>query len=1168
MEFTKRQLAYITQTYPGDYALYRIDNGKMKTLYFSKNLPQLSGMSKEEYETIIYQNAINIVFENDRSLIENRLAEFIQNQKENTDINLAYRIIHKKNNFVWVRAIARIIGYEESIPILLVIFQSSLFGTQEHCILLNHANTNIYVVDPVNYELLYANEVALKNMGNSDYAGKKCYQYFSGFNAPCPWCSIDDMKDGYVEKDEFYFAITKRWLHIDCHAIEWFGRKAIAVYGIDITEQKNRQHSLEIDKNSLQNAVDHLPVGIAVCEIRDSKITTVAVNPLIYELMGVTKENFASSDNDLLFCVHPDDRVNILLKMKQCNIPNQYIKLEYRFTKDQGKTYHYYRFEARTISQENCVMAFICILDITAEKLVEFERKRIRQMYEAAVENANLVVWEYNINQKRITMADNEFTQYDYRLFGLNKIIDNVPDSLLPYIAEEDIENFLKMYDDIAQGKATASCEVWYKMKPGQAPRCQRIYYTTLYDDNGKPISAYGIGQNITSMKLEQEKYKQAYEELSGSYSHTLASFQLNLTTNWCGNGKSALPFVLKQQASGTVDGYFKEFSKLIADEDIKKDFFKSFNRKKLIMDFKRGKRHIALEYPILYPDGQLFWREGDLYMIQNPVTGDVEAITYAIDITKRKENENILRCLTEDSCEFIGLIEPVKRTFEIRYGLWKNNEIGINQKIEYEKSVELMAQEFTVESEKQHFLDHVSFDELEKAIAKRGQYIFSYNSKGKKGENTKKQLCIQKLDDKSKTILMIQYDVTDAYQNEQKRLKELQTALEEAQKANSAKTEFVSRISHDIRTPIGISINMTDFALQDIHNPKKLRQDLEKIKSSNAFLLSLINDVLDISKIDSGNIELHPEPYPFEEYISNIQNIIRPLCEQKGIKFTIYRRQITGIILADKTRLNQIALNLLTNAVKYTPVGGEVTYISDSKSLPNHKIKHVMEIRDTGIGMSKEFQEKMFEPFTQEQDNILRTNTEMGTGLGLSIVRRIADLMGSKISVHSEPGKGTIIRCVTIFPALDIVLEKSDLVKEKEEEGKKVLTGKILLAEDNKINAEIAVRILKSFGLKIIVTENGEDAFDTFCRSLPYEFNAILTDIQMPIMDGYEMTERIRSLNRIDAQTIPIIAMTANAFTESIEHSLKSGMNSHITKPINPDSLYETLKRFIQDIK
>lgn len=130
MEFTKRQLAYITQTYPGDYALYRIDNGKMKTLYFSKNLPQLSGMSKEEYETIIYQNAINIVFENDRSLIENRLAEFIQNQKENTDINLAYRIIHKKNNFVWVRAIARIIGYEESIPILLVIFQSSLFGSK------------------------------------------------------------------------------------------------------------------------------------------------------------------------------------------------------------------------------------------------------------------------------------------------------------------------------------------------------------------------------------------------------------------------------------------------------------------------------------------------------------------------------------------------------------------------------------------------------------------------------------------------------------------------------------------------------------------------------------------------------------------------------------------------------------------------------------------------------------------------------------------------------------------------------------------------------------------------------------------------------------------------------------------------------------------------------
>ena len=229
------------------------------------------------------------------------------------------------------------------------------------------------------------------------------------------------------------------------------------------------------------------------------------------------------------------------------------------------------------------------------------------------------------------------------------------------------------------------------------------------------------------------------------------------------------------------------------------------------------------------------------------------------------------------------------------------------------------------------------------------------------------------------------------------------------ANEANRAKTEFVSRISHDIRTPLGIISNMTEFALADLKNEAALIDDLNKIRTSNAFLLSLINDVLDISKVDSGSIELHPEPYFCEEHIANITNLLRPMCEQKGLHCVITcRRRIQRGIFVDKVRLNQIILNLLSNSVKYTPSGGTVSYISDSEELPGGQMRFGFEIRDTGIGMSEEFQKHMFEPFTQEYENPGREKNVSGTGLGLYIAKNIVDSSGGKIGFSSRQGQGT----------------------------------------------------------------------------------------------------------------------------------------------------------------
>jgi len=389
--------------------------------------------------------------------------------------------------------------------------------------------------------------------------------------------------------------------------------------------------------------------------------------------------------------------------------------------------------------------------------------------------------------------------------------------------------------------------------------------------------------------------------------------------------------------------------------------------------------------------------------------------------------------------------------------------------------------------------------------------------------------------------------------------------ALQESEASNRAKTEFISRISHDIRTPIGAIQNLTEFAMQDIDDPEKLRSDLEKIESSNQFLLSLINDVLDISRVDSGKIELTPEPYPFDEFITNIRNIMDPMCAEKGIGFEMTSDGgKRGVIVADKIRVNQIVLNIFSNAVKYTPEGGHITYISHSRQLEGGQALFAFTVKDTGIGMSKEFQQRMFDEFSQEYDNPGRASGITGTGLGLAIVKRMVDLMDGEISVRSDVGKGTAFTVRIVFPD---ALANPEYVQSLETHGEESperlkFKGHILVAEDNEINQAIAVRIFEECGLKVDLACDGCEALERFSSQPEGTYDAIFMDIQMPNMNGYEATRAIRALAGEEARTIPIIAMTADAFEEAMRKAEEAGMNEYVTKPLNVDYIMQILSK------
>jgi len=391
----------------------------------------------------------------------------------------------------------------------------------------------------------------------------------------------------------------------------------------------------------------------------------------------------------------------------------------------------------------------------------------------------------------------------------------------------------------------------------------------------------------------------------------------------------------------------------------------------------------------------------------------------------------------------------------------------------------------------------------------------------------------------------------------------ELTKAIKEAKNANKAKSEFLSRLSHDIRTPINIINGMTEFALQDMGDAEKTKEDLGKIKSANTFLLSLVNDVLDISKIDSGKIELRDDDFDLMEFVSNIRNMFIPLCKEKNIDFNIKLAGCDGLaVKVDKTRLNQVALNLLSNAVKYSKPNGNIVFSLFATKDGRGSVALVLSVEDDGIGMSKEFQKKMFEPFAQETDNPERVKTTSGTGLGLSIVKRIVDMMGGKIGVESELGKGTKVTLRFVFPQSEQLARKTDDLSSADRVAP--LSGMVLLAEDNVLNKEIAMRILSQFGLTVITAENGRKAVDAFLSSKEGTFQLILMDIQMPVMNGYQAVELIRSSNRSDAKSIPILAMTADAFSDDISKCLAAGMNGHVSKPINPDVLKKTIQAFL----
>ncbi len=590
---------------------------------------------------------------------------------------------------------------------------------------------------------------------------------------------------------------------------------------------------------------------------------------------------------------------------------------------------------------------------------------------------------------------------------------------------------------------------------------------------------------------------------------------------------------------------------------------FLKLDKEKLDSISNAGKRTLTGNFNIR--GGDRMWLSFELSLRPHPISGEIMCTLIIEDVTEDHILTAILSKLIAHDYDMVMCVERGKYNSLI-FRVRDDNEVKGTLAGDYETEMVTYITERVADYDRERALKSCHLKNVFEELKSRDTYEFVVDEHiiGE-DEMRKKHFMFSYLDVNKRFLIVLEQDVTDLVRKDTEARKKLEVALSEANAANNIKTEFLSRISHEMRTPMNAIMGLASLMEDEIGNPDRLENYIAKMKASSDFLLQLINDMLDMAGIEEGHINILENDFTYKELINTVNTLIEPLCIQKNLTYTcISEIADNTVIKSDKLRVTQIFMNLLGNAVKYTHPGGRVEFNAYNVGERDGRAYYRFVIKDNGIGMSEGFLEHMFEPFTQELEN--NRESLNGTGLGLSVTKGIVDALGGTISVTSKKDVGTtFVVDLNFVAAVPRDVEKAEVVELNMDE----LKGrKILVAEDNEINREIAVAIL---GRKDIIAEtasNGAEAVEKFINSREDEYDVILMDIRMPKMNGLEATRKIRGLNRRDAQRVPIIAMTANAFSDDISLSAHSGMNAHLSKPINPDLLYETILKELHRAK
>ncbi|MCI2056380.1 MAG: response regulator [Oscillibacter sp.] len=935
------------------------------------------------------------------------------------------------------------------------------------------------------------------------------------------------------------------------------------------------------------------------------------------------------------------------------------------------------------------VRAYAVGRDVTEEIQQRIDRTKL----DVALSGSNLYIWEYDMVTKRAIEQSNGAMTRD-----MPPILENFPDCVIQMgkVHSGSIEAYRELHRQVSLGAAKAQKDICLLLTD-DTPIWKRCTYTTIFAD-GRPVSAIGCAVDISNVKDMERKFQEESAYIEAAQSDKLiVKVRSNITQNIVES------YIAKDAVGISADGtpYEIGVEQLAATGFTEKeqDMIRHYlNRQRVLKAFSEGETSYSIDYRRKAHDGSVLWVNTTVKTYQNPENGDVMSFMYSYDINEEKIKEGLLETVTSLEYDFIVYIDLIGNRIKTYLGREDRTMLPAATSDDYVAEMKRVNRAIIAPEE----VDRAISDMMPETIKKnlQNQRVFSsvYTAVDSDGNLLKKRFQYAYLNEEMEQVVMTRTDVTDVVEAQKQQQNMLEAALLAAQQANSAKSDFLSRMSHEIRTPMNAIIGMSTIAAQSIGNDEEVADCIGKIGISSRFLLSLINDILDMSRIESGKMLLKNEKIPFAEFLNGVNTICYTQAKAKDVDYeNIVDSNVEDYYIGDAMKLQQVVINILSNAIKFTPHNGKVTFSVRQMKKDKHRAVLRFVINDTGCGISEEFIPHLFEAFSQEHSGT--TAMYGGTGLGLAICKNLVDMMDGHIGVRSIVGAGTeftvdvklgiteesrtrylsktqynfsqlkalvvdddVMVCeqavITLkeigvtsewvdsgrkavdrvqhkwtdkqyydlilvdwkMPEMDgietarqirkivgpdvtiIIMTAYDwasIEQEAKRAGVNLLMSKpmfkstlisafqkvfgqqaeqetvvtadfkfdgkrVLLAEDHPLNVEVATRLLECKGFTVEHAENGLRALEMFTTTPEGYYDAILMDIRMPQMDGLQASNSIRHLTKKDAKTVPIIAMTANAFDEDVQKSKAAGMNAHLAKPIEPQEMYQTLYDFI----
>ncbi|MDD3336106.1 MAG: PAS domain-containing protein [Eubacteriales bacterium] len=947
----------------------------------------------------------------------------------------------------------------------------------------------------------------------------------------------------------------QKWLHLNVNTVlQQDGTLTAYTTYIDMTTQVEQQAQL-------QDVIRNVPGGVCLYRWNGVRLEPLVVSDQFSALLGEDARSSLDNTPDTTFRhAHPDDLPRLQREVVD-GFRTGKIETVYRSLNSITGEYLYIQLRGTAVPQaDGTQLAYVSYSDITAERLNAQKLRASERILEAATEHAGLWYWTFDPATDKAY-----FSERCIRDFGFPPVMENFPESWLKKgrVLSEYCDIFRNAVRDIKREAGEANFEAQVKMKDN-LPHWNEFRFKYLPNEDGTPGLAVCTARIIDEQKAAQTRYELESQKPSLGEQDLLYHSAMNLTT---GQTIDHVYHVENQDLAKeniTIEKITQYVASRIVDAADREKFIRLNQLPTLREMAQRGENRYSMDYRRRMPDGRILWVRNLWSIVQNPNSDELILFAYCYNIHAQKMLSEILSRST--SLSYIALsslyLDSDQAMLHIAGGEQNTNEF-----LPYDKFRHIHAERIADRVERQDYLYNTDPKTIIEQLKKSDTYFFLTKVKQPDGSLVIYRTQLYSYDRENNICVLTVSNVTELLKQEEQKKDQLTQALEVAQQANRAKTDFLSAMSHDIRTPMNAIVGMCELALENERDSAQVHESLQTIQSSSQILLSLINNILDMSRIESGKLVLNEAPFSLKAQVQKTADSYRILAQQKKQQFQLHTSISHDSCYADVARIHSAIDNIVSNAIKYTPEGGTVTY--RVTELPYEKsgigLYH-FEISDTGIGISEAAQAHIFEPFYRGEGGI-DPNTQ-GTGLGLSITKEIVELKGGTISVKSAVNVGTTF--IVELP-LHFSTEKvpDDSAQAKKSAQERDLTGiHILVCEDHPVNQKVVARILEKAHASVTIAANGQEGYEKFVQSLPGTYQMIFMDIRMPVMDGYEATAAIRASTHAQAKTIPIVALSANAFAENVQKSLQHGMNAHIAKPVVPQQIYDAVATFCADSK